>query len=165
MRSKRRKNLIILLLILISFILLNFSVSKYKLQITEYGSAKVAEPIIVFEKDKVISKEYNKKSEALEYIFKIKNYENDKVNEVEFLYNIEILENNNMFPVEYKLINLSNNKEVELIQNKSENFKIGVLNKQEDIYKLEVFWKDKNIDNYSDSIQIDLKANIVQLYN
>ena len=162
---KRRAKLIIILLFIIMMVLIGYSVSKYKLLITENGTGIIAEPIIVFEKDDKINTEFNKKLGILEYNFKIKNYNEEKVNEVDFLYNIEILENNLDFPVEYKLINLTTNEEIEIIDNKTKEFFIGKAEKEEDIYKLEVKWLDKNLDVYSDTLQIAIKANIIQVYN
>lgn len=157
--------IIMFLLFILMIILINFSVSKYKMLITENGVGEIAEPIIVFEKDEIINKEYNKKSGDIEYVFRIKNFNDEKVNEVDFTYNIEIIENNYNFPVEYKLINLSTNEEIDINDNKTQSFFIGSSIKEEDVYKLKINWLDKQIDNYSDSLQIAVKANIVQVYN
>lgn len=159
-----RPNYILCMLVIIIILLINFSVSKYKYLITENGNAKIAEPIIVFEQDENLEIEYNKKTGQIEYAFKIKNYNDTKINEVDFLYNIEIIGNDNNFPVEYKLINTDTNEIVNLVNNKSENFKIGTLVKEEDSYKVVVNWKDKSIDAYSNSLMINLKANIIQSY-
>ena len=53
MRRKRR--IIIIMMLFIMVILIRFSVSKYKTMITGNGSASVAEPIIVLEKNDVIN--------------------------------------------------------------------------------------------------------------
>ena len=162
---RRSTKLVIILLFIIMMVLISYSVSKYKLLITKKGTGVIAEPIIVFEKDNKINAEFNKKLGILEYNFKIKNYSGEKINEVDFFYNIEILENNLSFPVEYKLINLTTNEEIEIIDNKTKEFFIGKSEKEEDIYQLEVKWLDKNLDVYSDSLQIAIKANIIQVYN
>ena len=85
-----RPNYILCMLVIIMILLINFSVSKYKYLITENGNAKIAEPIIVFEQDENLEIEYNKKTGQIEYAFKIKNYNDTKINEVDFLYNIEM---------------------------------------------------------------------------
>lgn len=162
---QRKWGCIIVVLFLIMLLMLNNSYSKYKTLVVSNGKAIVAEPIILIEKDNVITKEYNKKAGVLEYYFKIKNYDNEKINEVECFYNIEILENNQNFPIEYKLIDLSNNQEITINNNKSIEFLIGSSIKEEDSYKLEVRWKDKEINQYSSSLQISLKTNIIQKYS
>lgn len=165
LKIKIRPNYIISLLIIIMVLLINYSVSKYRYLVIEKGKAEIAEPIIVFEKDENLDVEYNKKTGEIEYAFKIKNYNDEKINEVDFSYNLEIIENNSDFPIEYKLIDVSTNEEIELVDNKSKEFKIGTINKEEDNYKIKVNWKDKSLEKYSDSLTIDLKANVVQVYN
>lgn len=162
---QRKYGAIIVVLFLIMLLMINNSYSKYKTLVVRNGNAIIAEPIILIEKDNVITKEYNKKSGVIEYYFKIKNYDSEKINEVDCLYNIEILENNQNFPIEYKLIDLSNNQEITINNNKSIEFLIGSSIKEEDAYKLELRWKDKEINQYSNSLQISLKANIVQRYS
>lgn len=163
-RERRKLKIILILILLIGFITINFSVSKYRLMITENGEAMIARPIIIFEKDESINKNYSKKTGELNYFFKIKNYKEDMINEIDFSYEIEIIENNNKFPVEYTLIDLSNNKEIELISNKTSSFKIGSNIKEEDSYMLKINWHDKDIDEYSDRLELAVKANIVQIY-
>ena len=65
----------------------------------------------------------------------------------------------------YKLIDVTNNMEINLNNNKSSNFYIGKSNKEEDLFKLIVNWDEsKCLSQYSDNLEIDLKANIVQVY-
>lgn len=167
MLKVNKEKLIILMLFIIIFLLVNFSVSKYRFLITENGKAVIAEPIIIFEKGEVINTEYNKKSGELEFAFKIKNYLDDSnINEVDFMYNLEIKETNTNFPISYKLIDVTNNEEIILTNNISSNFFISKGNKEEDSYKLIINWDEsKNLSTYSDNLGIDLKANIVQLYS
>lgn len=167
MLKVNKEKLIILMLFIIIFLLVNFSVSKYRFLITENGKAVIAEPIIIFEKGEVINTEYNKKSGELEFAFKIKNYLDDSnINEVDFMYNLEIIETNTNFPISYKLIDVTNNEEIILTNNISSNFFISKGNKEEDSYKLIINWDEsKNLSTYSDNLGIDLKANIVQLYS
>ena len=162
MRRKRRIIIIMMLFVMVS--LVRFSVSKYKTMITGNGSATIAEPIIILEKNNVINTEYNKKTGTLEYIFNIKKYTSDKVNEVDCVYNIEVIENNKNFPIAFKLIDLSNNEVITLTNNKSIDFVMGSSIKDEDKYKLEITWLDKNV-KYSDSLQLSLKTNIIQVNN
>lgn len=161
-----KERIIVLMLFTIMCLLVNYSVSKYKYVITENGKAFIAEPIIIFEKGNSINTEYNKKSGELVYAFKIKNYIDDEnINEVDFVYNLEIIESNTDFPVSYKLIDVTNNMEINLNNNKSSNFYIGKSNKEEDLFKLIVNWDEsKCLSQYSDNLEIDLKANIVQVY-
>ena len=160
---RRRGRLIIITMLFIMLVLIRFSVSKYKSMINGNGRGNVAEPIIVLEKDTVINTEYNKKTGKLEYFFNIKNYNSEKINEVECFYNIEIIQDNTNFPIAYKLIDLSNNEVISLINNKTIDFLMGTSIKDEDKYKLEITWLDKNV-TYSDSLKLALKANVVQAY-
>ena len=86
------------------------------------------------------------------------------MNEVDCFYNIEIVENNKNFPIAFKLIDLSNNEVISLTNNKSIDFLMGSSIKDEDKYKLEITWLDKNV-KYSDSLQLALKTNVVQVNN
>lgn len=160
---RKRGRLIIFVMVLTMLVLIRFSVSKYKTMITGNGNGVIAEPIIVLEKDSVINTEYNKKTGTLEYFFNIKNYNSEKVNDVECFYNIEIIQDNMNFPIEYKLVDISNNKVISLTNNKTIDFLMGSSIKEEDKYKLEITWLDKNV-TYSDSVQLALKTNVVQAY-
>ena len=163
-REKRILKTIFLISLMIVYLMINNTFSKYKIFIKQNGNASIAKPIIVIEKDNNINTEYSKKTGEILYFFKIKNYENENINEVEFLYNIELIENNNEFPVEYILTDLSTNEIITLENNKSKDFVIGINEKEEKSYMLKLNWKNKDVEKYSDSLQIALKTNIVQIY-
>ena len=163
-REKRMLKSIFLIVLIILYFMINNTFSKYKIFIEQNGNASIAKPIIVIEKDNNINTEYSKKTGEILYYFKIKNYENENINEVKFLYNIELIENNSEFPIEYNLVDLSTNERVTLNNNKSKEFIIGIDEKEEKTYVLKINWKNKDIEKYSDSLQIALKTNIIQIY-
>ena len=164
MKIKLFEKFVILLLLLICLILIKSSIAKYINLFDRSGNGVIAEPIIVLEKDEVVDKYFDKRTDSINYLINIKNYTDEKINEVGFTYNLEILESNNDFPIDIKLIDLNTNEEVELNDNKTQEYLIGVNSREDHRYLLNIDWKNKDT-NYSDNLRIDLKANIVQLYN
>ena len=59
---------------------------------------------------------------------------------------------------------MSTNEIITLENNKSKDFVIGIDEKEEKSYMLKLNWKNKDVEKYSDSLQIALKTNIVQIY-
>lgn len=159
---KRLSNKITIVLIIIIILqIINFTNSKYNTKFFQNGIAKIAEPIIVFESFEEENKLINKLDFPREYQFKIKNYENNKINEIDFLYNIEIIESNNNFPIKYKIFDVSNNKEIIVKNGITETLKISKEIKEEKIYKIILEWEEKEIE-MSENLNLKLKLNLKQ---
>ncbi len=163
MKSKLIKivHVILFLLLLILFQIVDFSNSKYSTNLFQIYGAQIAEPIIILESFKEDNKLVNKLDFPLEYEFEIKNYNELKTNEVDFIYNIEIEESNLNFPIKYKIIDLSNNQEIKIENNISEDLKIKKETKEEKKYKLVIEWEDEK-EELSQMIDLKLKLNLKQ---
>lgn len=148
----------ILLLIPINAFAVYYSLNEIKV------TGKIAEPIILFEEiDQYQNVEFYKGS-TKEYKFKIKNYYLDnsnlkRINNVNLSYNLEIIYNSD-FPIEVELYD-SNNKELLKGENTTPqmNLKNGI--ESEDIYKLIVYWNEK--EKMSANTDISIKVNASQI--
>lgn len=159
---KRLSNKITIVLVIILILqIINFTNSKYNTKFFQNGIAKIAEPIIVLESFEEENKLINKLDFPREYQFKIKNYENNKINEIDFLYNIEIIESNNNFPIKYKIFDVSNNKEIIVENGITETLKISKEIKEEKIYKIILEWEEKEFE-MSENLNLKLKLNLKQ---
>lgn len=138
-----------------------FTTSKYATCITQEGKGIIAEPIIILESFEGEENLVNKLDFPKTYDFKIKNYNEEKINEVEFSYNIELETSDTSFPVKYKLIDLSENKVIELNNNKSGNLKISKNIKEDKTYRIFIDWENKNI-KLDEKFFIKVKLNINQ---
>lgn len=151
-----KKTLIIIIIFFIILIINNKNIAKYIEKINIISETKIAKPIINIEKDKkIIINEIDLEKE-IEYKFKIKNYKDDQISNVEFLYYIQIETNIQKELVEYVLIDLEKNKEIELINNKTSNFKISNIIYEKE-FKLITKLKDKKLNG-----NINIKIGVVQ---
>lgn len=150
----------VILLAVVLLQITSLSNSKYSTNIEQKGKAVIAEPIIILESFENDDKFVNKLDFPLEYQFKIKNYNDNKINEVDFLYNIEVIESNSNFPIKYKIIDTTNNKEIALNNNITENLKIQKQVKDEKTFKIILEWEEK--ENMPEEIDLKLKLNLKQ---
>jgi hypothetical protein len=151
-------NKIIIIMCLILLILTTGVTAYYKS--TEYIeiSAKIAEPIIKVEPlQDTVKYEIGKNSEKKEYLFTIKNYENNKISEVDFEVKIEIKSNNN-FPITYNLYDCSSNEEILNGNTKVEKLNVLKDEKFDKTYKLEVYCEDVNKVSGITEIEIEVEA-------
>lgn len=150
--------------IVVAWIILQITVfcnSKYSTSFTQKGEGEIAEPIIILESFDNDEKLVNKLDFPKEYQFKVKNYTADKINEVDFLYNIELIKSNSTFPVKYKIIDLSENRELTINNGISEEIKISKQIKEEKIYKIIFYWEE--IENeMSENLEFKLRLNLKQ---
>ena len=124
------------------------------------GKAEIAKPILEIESGNNL--EINNTNEKGIYEFKVKNYnEQGEKTDVDLEYYIEILDNLANSGIELKLF--KDEKEVEIKENKTENFILTKNEMREDNYKLEVTYdKSKNI-NMEDIIkQLQIKVHSEQ---
>lgn len=155
---KLQTKLLILFVLIIILQSIKITNSKYMKSFIKEYRGSIAEPIIELENYDSIEKLVNKFDFPMEYIFKIKNFnENQEINEVDFLYNIEPIFSNNNFPVKWKIVDESKN---EIITNET-FFKLSKGHKEEKIYKLILEWDDKDIE-LSKDFDMKIKVNLKQ---
>ena len=160
---KNKKNITILLLFLIFFTTNAWAYYTSTEEINICGH--IAEPIIKVEPlQETIEYKINKNSEKKEYLFSIKNFENEpnkKISEVDFEFYIEVKNSNNDFPINYKLYDCSSNQEI--LKENSMTEKINIYKNEEfnKIYKLEIFYQE-NL-NSSDSTEVEIEINVNQI--
>lgn len=166
--KNKKRNFIILLFLLIFIlgsigILNTFSMYKFTNAINVSGS--IAKPIFVIEKDDTITKENVSESNLVnDYTFKVKNYNsNNEINEVELKYNFVIEDNNSEVDVTYKLYEVINgiDNELNLNNNISDTFILGINNIQEKNYKLKLI-ANSGIDLENNDLSTNIKINFEQ---
>lgn len=166
--NNKKRNFIILLFLLIFIlgsigIFNTFSMYKFTSSINVNGS--IAKPIFVIEKDDTITKENVSESNLVnDYSFKVKNYNsNNEINEVELKYNFIIEDNNSEVDVTYKLYEVIDgmDNELNLNNNISDTFILGINNIQEKSYKLKLI-ANSGIDLKNNDLSTNIKINFEQ---
>ena len=152
----KKRILIIIIIFFIILIINNKNIAKYIEKINIISKTKIAEPIINLEQDeKIVIKKIDIEKE-IEYKFKIKNYNDNEISNMEFLYYIELQTNIPEELVECKLVDLEEDKEIKLINNKTNEFKI-LNEKYEKEYKLITKLKDEKLNG-----NINIKIGVIQ---
>ena len=104
----------------------------------------------------------NRNSFPIEYFFEIKNFDNkNNINEIDLNYKIEIQSAKKNFPIKYKLIDVDNNVELQLINNKTELLNLEKNQKEIRHFKIFVEWNDFDIE-LADETDINIKIEAVQ---
>ena len=146
----------IFIIFFVVLIINNKNIAKYIEKINIISETKIAKPIIEIENyEKIVITKIDLEKE-IEYKFKVKNYNEDQVSNVRFLYYIEIESDISKELVEYKLIYLEENKEIELINNRTQNIKM-LNEKYEKEYMLIAKLKEENLNG-----NINIKIGVVQ---
>lgn len=125
------------------------------------AGAKIAQPIIVLEKDDVLKTQIYENAFPLEYHFWIQNYREDEINQVDFEYTIELENSTENFPVSYNLVDCEQNQEIEFVDGKSEPLKLKKGEKENREFKLVMQWQELNVE-LAEELQIKLKINMSQ---
>ena len=156
-----------LIVIIVSSVLKNNCFGRYFEKIDEQAYyANIAEPIFIVTPFQETNEfKLDKNNTNKEYLFVIKNYENMddniRISEVDFKFNIEILLSNNSYPLQLKLIDCTNNEEIQLDNlNKTKDFIIKKNELFEKQYKLIIYW-DK-IFNLAENINVEVIINSSQ---
>ncbi len=168
--NNKNKIIVVLIIILITFFTQNTFAKFYEKLEKTLIKAEIAEPIAIFESvsETVKINNFNKYSGEKEYIFKIKNYDilengERRISEVNFNYFIEIKSTNSNFPIKYKLIDMQNNEEIELINNKSNEISMKSEKEFEKGYKLVIMYDEtKKVDTNEKSADIEILVKISQ---
>ncbi len=151
--------ILIIAFIIVLLLLCGYTFAKEVENIIINGKAEVAEPILVIENDPSI--DITATNNYGEYCFTVKNYNKQKGTDVDLKYNIEILSNADE-SIYFKLY--ENEKEIPLINNKSDFIEISKNNKEERNYKIIITYdKDKSL-SVTDIIQeIQVKVHTEQV--
>lgn len=149
----------------IIFIILNIIMfPKKNFSFNTEVETQIAKAIIVLDKSEMIEKKVNRNSFPIEYFFEIKNFDNkNNINEIDLNYKIEIQSAKKNFPIKYKLIDVDNNVELQLINNKTELLNLEKNQKEIRHFKIFVEWNDFDIDiELADETDINIKIEAVQ---
>ena len=152
----KKRILIIIIIFFIILIINNKNIAKYIEKINIISKTIIAKPIINIEQDEKIVITKIDIEKEIEYKFKIKNYNENEISNMEFLYYIELQTNIPEELVECKLVDLEEDKEIKLINNKTNEFKI-VNGKYEKEYKLITKLKDEKLNG-----NINIKIGVIQ---
>lgn len=157
-----KKEKVIILISIIVIIIDLITLPKKNYSYNARGESEIAKGIIFLEKDEMIEKTVDKNSFPIEYNFVIKNFdENDNINEIDFDYKIRIENSVNNFPIQYKLIDLDNNVELQLISGETSILTLKKSEKEIRHFKLYVEWNDLDAE-LADNIEIKLKIKAIQ---
>ena len=160
--SKKNREIIIILVLFITILLNLILLPNKKYSFNSYVETQIAKAIIVFNKNEIIEKEVNKQSFPIEYYFEIKNFdEKNNINEVDLEYKIIIESSKKNFPIKYRLVDLDNNTDIQLINNETQLMYLEKNQKDVRHFKLFVEWNDIDLE-LANETSINIKVEAVQ---
>lgn len=131
---------IIILLLLIFIILLGIfvgiSYSKYQSKIETQAYAKIAKPILQIKREQSLL--LTALAPKATYVFEVRNYTEDELNEIEMEYYIEIISKTDE-SIKFELYQGEN--KIPLTENKTDNIKLTKDEKQTHSYRLEITYE------------------------
>lgn len=133
--KKNKKVILFLLLLLVILfgILVGASLAKYQSKIEGEAFAKIAKPVLEVRREQSLL--LTALAPKASYVFEVRNYKEDELNQVEMEYYIEIISKTD------EAINFSlyqGEKQIELKENKTEKIKLTKEEKQTHSYRLEI---------------------------
>ncbi len=167
MKYKSKK--VVLFIIIIVILLPNMVLARYYEILRNMKlSATVANPIVKVEnlQEKVIQT-FNKRTEAKEYHFVVRNYElaedgiSKKISDVAFLYYIEIINTNTTFPIKCELYDVQTNEKILDEKDKTGEIFMERSVAYEKPYKLVVTW-EKSSPILADHTDININVQVTQ---
>ena len=161
-KNKNKKNRIVLFLILILIILLGIivgkSIAKYQNKITGEGFANIAKPILEIRKEQSLL--LTALAPKASYVFEVRNYKEDELNEVEMEYYIEIISCVDE-AIDFALY--KGEEQVELKDNKTEKIKLTKDEKQIHSYRLEITYDEtKAVEQKDINENVEVKIHSIQ---
>lgn len=129
--DKRTLTIVIIFTMVIILFFSRYSIGKGIYKTNVNANTNIAEPILIIEKSPII--DISNIEQANYYMFKVKNYNENKITETTLMYNIELILDNGINVKLYK-----DDKEISLNENKTENFYFGKNLKEEHNYKIEI---------------------------
>lgn len=155
-KTKEEKNnkkvilLILLLLVILLGILVGVSLAKYNSKVENNVFAQIAKPILEVKREQSLL--LTALAPKASYVFEVRNYKEDELNQVEMEYYIEILSNTD------EAINFclyQGEKQIPLKENKTEKIILTKEEKQTHKYRLEITY-----DRTKGNIEKDIKENV-----
>lgn len=158
---KKEITIIFIILVILIFFYSGFSLGKGFVRKDVNGKTEVAKPILQVENGN--SLEINNTNRKGIYEFKVKNYNDQgEKTQVDLKYYIEILSDLENSGIELKLFR--DEQEIEVKENKTENFILPKSEEKEDNYKLEISYDKEKNTNMEDIIkQLQIKVHSEQM--
>ena len=133
-KDKRKITIIILLMLTILLgIFVGMSFSKYQSKLVGQAFANVAKPVLEVRREQSLG--LTALAPKASYVFEVRNYKEDELNQVEMEYYIEIISNTNE-AIQFALF--KGDEEILLDNNKTRKFKLEKEEKQTHFYRLEI---------------------------
>lgn len=172
MRKKKKlsSRKIVLLFILTTIVIVLQTISKFRSSVATNSTAKVAYPAIDLTSNQILETSINPDSTEKEFVFSVKNSNDENKTQVTMQYNIQIETLSNL-PLEFELYTYNNETkgETNLLKengNITDNFIFNdFVNDELNKYKLIIKWKEKETDyRYSNTIDyVRIKVNSEQV--
>ena len=156
----KRKNIevIILLLILILISLIGITIARYQANINGKAFAQIANP--VFEVRKEESLLLTALAPKASYVFEVRNYDQQDINEVDMEYYIEILSNTDK-SITFELYNGENKIPIE--NNKTQKISLNKENKESHKYRLDIIYDKDEVKTEEDiKEKVEIKIHSIQ---
>lgn len=159
-KNKQKENkiilIIILLLVIILGILVGLSLAKYQNKINTKAFANIAKPILEVRREE--SMLLTALAPKASYVFEVRNYKENELNQVEMEYYIEIISKADD-AIKFELY--KGDTQIPLKQNKTEKIKLIKEEKQTHSYRLEITYdKTKGIlgEDIKDNVEIKIHS-------
>lgn len=151
--TKDKKKIIILIFLIFTIlfgILVGISFSKYQSKLVGQAFANVAKPILEVRREQSLL--LTALAPKASYVFEVRNYKEDTLNQVEMEYYIEIISNTDE-AIDFTLF--KGNEEIPLNNNKTGKIKLTKEEKQTHSYRLEITY-----DNTKGALGKDISENV-----
>ncbi len=152
-KEKKNKKVILLLLLLLVIllgILVGASFAKYHSKIETDAFAKIAKPVLEVRREQSLM--LTALAPKASYVFEVRNYKEDELNQVEMEYYIEIISNTDE-AINFALF--KGDEEIPLNSNKTGKIKLTKEEKQTHSYRLEITY-----DNTKGKLGKDINENV-----
>lgn len=152
----KNKNLIIILLLVLSMLTISGVFAKYVSSAYGSGSMQVAKPIIQVVDNSSITIDNDNLSGT--YEFSVRNYNGSEINEVKQGYDIQISINNTTYLESLSLVKVLNGVEVpqSLTNFKAGTYYLGVNDTQEDNYKLYITYSNTISEAFTENVKVKI---------
>lgn len=159
-KNKKSKVIIFILLIstILSGVLVGISFSKYQSKIIGQAFANIAKPVLEVRREQSLL--LTALAPKASYVFEVRNYKEDELNQVEMEYYIEIISNTDE-AIDFELYRGEEN--IPLNNNKTEKIKLTKEEKQIHSYRLEITYdKSKGVIGKDISENVEIKIHSIQ---
>ena len=150
--KKRKKRILLLLLLLVILlgILVGTSLAKYRSMLAGQALANIAHPVLEVRREQSLL--LTALAPKASYVFEVRNYKEEELNQVEMEYYIEIVSHTDE-AIHFELY--QGDKQIPLIQNKTEKINLTKEEKQIHFYRLEITY-----DNTKGHLGKDINENV-----